>query len=85
MHSYVLIPLIACIGASAMASAVVARDPEGSLESPECAFLLGCTALWALPGIRGTPASTTRPLPCADDHAARLRVDAAASLHSSWS
>ena len=47
MHTYVLIPLVACMGACAMMSAILARDPNAR-KSVVSALILGCAALWAL-------------------------------------
>ena len=47
MHLYVLIPLIACIGACAMASAIIARDPTAR-RSRIAASILACAGIWSL-------------------------------------
>lgn len=47
MHLYVLIPLVACVGACAMASVVLARDPTAR-RSRIAAGILACAAIWSL-------------------------------------
>ena len=47
MHLYVLVPLIACLGACAMTSAVIARDPAAR-RSRIAAAILACAAIWGL-------------------------------------
>lgn len=47
MHLYLLIPLVACIGACAMTSAVIARDPTAR-RSRIAATILACAAIWGL-------------------------------------
>jgi PAS domain S-box-containing protein len=47
MHTYVLIPLLASIGAFAMMSAILARDPN-SRTSRLAAKILACAAIWSL-------------------------------------
>ena len=47
MDFYVLIPLVACIGASAMTSAIIARDPSAR-RSRVAAAILACAAVWSL-------------------------------------
>ncbi|MBW2387314.1 MAG: hypothetical protein JRG89_02660, partial [Deltaproteobacteria bacterium] len=47
MHLYVLIPLVACVGACAMASVVLARDPTAR-RSRIAAGILACAVIWSL-------------------------------------
>ena len=46
MDLFVLIPLLACIGATAMTSAIIARDPSAR-RSRVAAAVLACAGVWS--------------------------------------
>ena len=62
MHPFLAIPLLSCIASAALASAIVARDPEARANWL-AASAVGAAGLWALFDLMALMAPDERPVP----------------------